>query len=98
MKKIETKENHTKTTNPIKKDGKMLSDMFKDRASTEFTYDTMRQQGYTNDDINLAMRDYTHKEYLSEAVKEAEIGIISDEGAGKESVIVAKKNIQIAIT
>lgn len=81
------KTNEINSENYSKKDGKMLTGMFKDRASTEFAYDALHQRGYTKDDINLVMSDETRKKHFSGDVEETEIGTKAAEGAGKGSAI-----------
>lgn len=83
---METKANQ-KTTSSEKKDGKMLTGMFKDRESTEHAYNALHERGYTKDDINLVMSDETRKKHFSGDVKETEIGTKAAEGAGKGSAI-----------
>lgn len=82
---MEAYENNPENYN--KKDGKMLTGMFKDRASLEFAYDGLHQRGYRKDDINLIMSDETRKKHFSDDEKETEIGTKAAEGAGKGSVI-----------
>lgn len=65
----------------------MLAGMFSDRESTENTYNTLQEKGYTKDDINIVMSDDTRKRLFSNEVKETEIGNKAAESAGKGSAI-----------
>jgi hypothetical protein len=67
--------------------GRMLTGMFRDRKSTENTFNTMQERGYTNEDINLVMSDETRKKHFSDNDQESELGTKAAEGAGKGSAI-----------
>ena len=44
----------------------MLTGMFRDRESTEGAYQSLRDRGYTDDDINVLMSDETRDKYYSD--------------------------------
>ena len=64
----------------------MMTGMFSDRESTERAYNSLREKGYTDEEINLIMSDDTRKKYYPEG-KQMEIGTKAAEGAGKGSAI-----------
>lgn len=65
--------------------GRMLTGMFPDRESTENAYESLRERGYTDDDVNLLMSDDTKKKHFSKG--KTEIGNKALEGAGTGSAI-----------
>lgn len=67
--------------------GTLVTGMFRDRASTESAYNTLRERGYTTDDINLVMSDETRKKHFADDDKETDLGTKAAEGAGKGSAI-----------
>lgn len=73
--------------NQNQKNGGMLTGMFHDRESTEKAYNTLREKGYSNEDINLIMSGETRKNHFSEKMYDTEIGTKAAEGAGKGSAI-----------
>ena len=46
-------------------DRRMLTGLFNDRESTESAYQSLRDRGYSDDDINVMMSDDTRKKYYS---------------------------------
>jgi hypothetical protein len=81
------KDNQYKSDDYRTEDRPMLTGMFRDRESTEQAYNTLRERGYTDEEINLIMSDETRKEHFSGDVKETEVGTKAAEGAGKGSAI-----------
>jgi hypothetical protein len=71
---------NSKTTDP-----RMLTGMFSDRRDAESAYHSLKEKGYTDDEINLIMSDDTRKKYYSKG--ETEIGTKAMEGAGAGSAI-----------
>ena len=65
---------------------RMLTGMFSDRNSTENAYNSLKEKGYSDDEINLIMTDDTRKKYYADD-KKTEIGTKAAEGAGKGSAI-----------
>lgn len=47
-------------------DRRMLTGMFRDRDSTEGAYRSLRDRGYSDDDINVMMSDETRNKYYSD--------------------------------
>ncbi len=70
-----------------KKSGNMLTGMFANRESTEKAYDSLHENGYSKEEINLIMSDETRKKHFSDESGETEIGTKAAEGAGKGSAI-----------
>jgi hypothetical protein len=64
---------------------RMLTGMFTNPESTENAYKTLKEKGYSDDEINLMMSDDTRKKYFSKG--ETEIGTKALEGAGAGSAI-----------
>ena len=48
----------------------VLTGLFKDRESTEGAYRSLKDRGYTDDDINVMMSDETRKKYYSDGDSE----------------------------
>jgi len=71
---------NSKTTDP-----RMLTGMFSDRRDAESAYHSLKEKGYTDDEINLIMSNDTRKKYYSKG--ETEIGTKAMEGAGAGSAI-----------
>jgi hypothetical protein len=59
---------------------RMVTGLFRDRASAERAYHCLAGRGYTRDDITLMMSDDTRKTHFADA--EAELGSKAAEGAG----------------
>ncbi len=67
-------------------DKRMLTGMFRDRASTENAYRSLRDRGYSDDEINVLMSDETRDKYYKNS------DVVPDEskalkGAGAGGVI-----------
>jgi len=65
---------------------RMLSGLFRDRDSTERAYTSLRNRGYTDDDINVVMSDETRSSWFSDDDDSA-LGSKALEGAGAGSAI-----------
>jgi uncharacterized protein YjbJ (UPF0337 family) len=67
---------------------RMLTGLFSDRESTENAYRSLRDRGYTNDDINVMMSDQTRDSWFTEDdYDDDELGSKALEGAGAGSAI-----------
>jgi uncharacterized protein YjbJ (UPF0337 family) len=64
----------------------MLTGMFRDRESTERAYTSLRNRGYTDDDVNLMMSDQTRDSWFADD-DNSELGSKAMEGAGAGSAI-----------
>jgi hypothetical protein len=51
---------------PRQEDSRLLTGMFRDRESTEGAYRSLRDRGYTDDEINVMMSDETRDKYFSD--------------------------------
>lgn len=65
---------------------RMLTGLFSDRESTDRAYNSLRQRGYTDDDINLMMSDQTRDSWFTDD-DNTELGSKALEGAGAGSAI-----------
>ena len=65
----------THQTNP-----RMVTGLFRDRASAERAYTALADRGYARDDVNLVMSDQTRKTHFGDA--DTELGSKAAEGAG----------------
>ena len=65
---------------------RMLTGLFNDRESTDRAYSSLRDRGYTDDDINLMMADNTRDSWFSDD-DNTELGSKALEGAGAGSAI-----------
>jgi uncharacterized protein YjbJ (UPF0337 family) len=67
---------------------RMLTGLFNDRDSTERAYQSLRDRGYSNEDINLMMTDQTRDSWFTEDdYADDELGSKALEGAGAGSAI-----------
>ena len=64
----------------------MLTGLFRDRESTENAYRSLRDRGYTDDEINVLMSDETRNKYYSDTDSEL-AGNKAMEGAGTGGAI-----------
>ena len=64
----------------------MLTGMFRDKDSTEGAYRSLRDRGYSDDDINVMMSDETRDKYYSDGETELE-GNKALEGTGAGAAI-----------
>ncbi len=58
----------------------MLTGLFRDRESTEGAYQSLRDRGYSEDEINVIMSDQTRDKYYKDG--DTELGNKAAEGAG----------------
>lgn len=66
----------------------ILTGMFRDRDSTENAYRSLRDRGYTDDDINVMMSDETRDKYWkNDDVADSELGNKALEGTGIGSAV-----------
>ncbi len=64
----------------------MLTGLFSDRESTDRAYNSMRERGYTDEEINLMMSDQTRDSWFADG-DNTELGSKALEGAGAGSAI-----------
>ena len=70
------------------RENRMLSGLFRDKESAERAYSSMKDRGYTDDDINVMMSDATRGKYYSgDDAADTELGSKALEGAGAGSAI-----------
>ncbi|MBK7705584.1 MAG: hypothetical protein IPN69_07550 [Acidobacteria bacterium] len=74
----------TAATQPEKLD--VLTGLFNDKETAERAYHSAISRGYTNDEVNLMMSDFTRKKYFSDD-DPSEFGSKALEGAGAGSAI-----------
>jgi len=60
----------------------MLTGLFTDKESSESAYKSLRDRGYSDDEINVLMSDETRKKYYGDGVTESELGSKAAEGTG----------------
>jgi len=61
----------------------MMTGIFRDRESTEGAYQSLRDRGYSDDEINVMMSDETRNKYWGDHYKgESELGTKAAEGTG----------------
>lgn len=66
---------------------RMVTGLFKDRASAESAYGSVTSRGYVQDDVNLVMSDETRKKHFTDDGRETEMGTKALEGAGTGAAI-----------
>ena len=69
-----------------RQESRMLTGMFRDKDSTEGAYRSLRDRGYTDDEINVLMSDETRDKYFSDGDTELE-GNKALEGTGAGAAI-----------
>lgn len=69
-----------------RQENRMLTGMFRDKDSTEGAYRSLRERGYTDDEINVMMSDETRDKYFSDGDTELE-GNKALEGTGAGAAI-----------
>ena len=67
-------------------EGDYLTGMFNDREGTEKAYTSLRDRGYTEDEINVLMSDQTRDKYYADG-PETELGSKALEGTGAGAAI-----------
>lgn len=65
----------------------LKTNLYRDRESAELAYDSLRERGYNQDDINLIMSDDTRKKHFEHSHTDTELGNKALEGAGTGSAI-----------
>ncbi len=60
----------------------MLTGLFTDKESSENAYKSLRDRGYTDDEINVLMSDETRKQYYGDRAVETDLGSKAAEGTG----------------
>ena len=65
----------------------MLTGLFNDRESSEGAYKSLRDRGYSDDEINVIMSDETRNKYYGEGTHDSELGTKAMEGAGTGGAI-----------
>lgn len=68
-------------------DRRMLTSMFRDRDSTERAYRSLRDRGYSDDEINVMMSDATRDKYYKDSDVVADTDTKALEGAGTGGAI-----------
>src|SRR5215210_363049 len=74
----------TQGTGTEREDSGLLTGMFNDRDSSERAYKSLRDRGYSDDDINVLMSDDTRKNWYgsdSDGDPDSELGTKAAEGA-----------------
>lgn len=66
---------------------RMMTGMFRDRASAERAYSSLQSRGYSKDDVNLVMSDDTRKKHFGDNTADSDLGDKALEGAGAGSAI-----------
>ena len=70
------------------KENSLLSGLFRDKDSAERAYSSLRDRGYSDDEINVMMSDDTRQRYYEgDNVADSELGSKALEGAGAGSAI-----------
>ncbi len=75
------------------KESGMLTGMFNDRESSESAYKSLRDRGYSDDEINVIMSDQTRDKYYGEGsdfaqgTADSELGTKAAEGTGVGSMV-----------
>ena len=64
-----------------------VSGLFNDRDSAERAYTSLRERGYSTDDVNVLMSDETRNRHFGEDSPSSELGDKALEGAGAGSAI-----------
>lgn len=70
-----------------KEETRMLTGMFRDRDNTESAYRSLKEKGYTDDEINVLMSDDTRNRYWGDDAAETELGNKALEGTGAGGAI-----------
>src|SRR6478672_3474837 len=68
------------TTSANAKNSRMVTGLFRDRASAERAYNSVADRGYSKDDVTLMMSDDTRKRHFADT--DTELGSKAAEGAG----------------
>ena len=65
----------------------LLTGMFNDRESSEGAYKSLRDRGYSEDEINVMMSDETRSSWYGDGDTDSELGTKAAEGAGTGGAI-----------
>ena len=76
------------SSNSVQK-SKLVTGVFRDRASAERAYNSVTGRGYATNDVNVVMSDATRKLHFATTGTETELGNRASEGAGVGGVIGA---------
>lgn len=68
------------------RENRMLSGLFRDKDSADRTYSTLRDRGYTDDDINILSTDETRDSWFTDG-DDTELGSKALEGTGVGSAV-----------
>ena len=60
----------------------MITGLFKDKESSERAYRSLRDRGYSDDEINVIMTDETRNKWYANDAEPSELGTKAAEGAG----------------
>jgi hypothetical protein len=71
------------------RESSVLSGMFTDKESSESAYRSLRDRGYSDDDINVIMSDETRDKYWGDGDTDSELGSKALEGTGVGGMIGA---------
>ena len=71
----------TQGTGTERDESGMLTGMFNDRESSEGAYRSLRDRGYTDNDINVLMSDETRNKWYGDDAGDSELGTKAAEGA-----------------
>src|SRR5690606_9048407 len=66
----------------MKEEPGMLTGLFSDRESSESAYRSLRDRGYSDDEINVIMSDETRDRYYADGDDNSELGTKAAEGTG----------------
>lgn len=67
---------------------RLLTGTFRDRESAERAYDSLRERGYADDDVNVLMTDDTRRRHFSSpAARDTELGSKAAEGAATGAAV-----------
>ncbi len=69
-----------------KQDSGILTGLFNDKESSESAYNSLRDRGYSDNDINVIMSDETRKKYYANDA-DSELGTKAAEGTGVGGLI-----------
>jgi hypothetical protein len=65
----------------------MLTGLFTDKDSSEGAYRSLRERGYTDEEISVMMSDETRNKYYGDGQAETELGTKAAEGTGIGSMV-----------
>lgn len=77
---------NNEATGKVKERG-LLTGLFTDKESSEGAYKSLRERGYSDDEINVMMSDDTRKKYYGDGTMQTELGSKAAEGAATGGAI-----------